>query len=67
MTVLAVATASRRPHDPAHHHPLVQRKASGGWGWVCSCGSSTCRSNLRAASWREALIGALDHSTHLAS
>ncbi|HEV7194383.1 MAG TPA: hypothetical protein VGN19_00450 [Pedococcus sp.] len=48
------------------HHPRVQRSPKGGWVWVCSCGSASCRTAREGLPWRTALIGALLHSGTIA-
>ncbi|SDO97641.1 hypothetical protein SAMN04489867_1079 [Pedococcus dokdonensis] len=52
--------------DTAHHHPHVVRALSGTWRWQCDCGGASCRTALAQVSWREAVIGALNHATCLA-
>jgi hypothetical protein len=55
------------PHiDLAHHHPVVRRDASGRWTWACTCGGASCRTTFGPASWRQALVEALLHSTAIA-
>jgi hypothetical protein len=52
--------------DTAHHHPHVLRAGSGTWRWQCECGGASCRSAIVRLSWREAVLGALNHATCLA-
>ncbi len=54
-------------HDVAHHHPRVHRAMAGGWAWECSCGGASERWTLVSITWRQAVIGALNHSCALAA
>jgi hypothetical protein len=52
--------------DTAHHHPRVRRAGTGFWVWACECGGASCRTIPGLATWRQALIGALNHAASLA-
>jgi hypothetical protein len=52
--------------DVAHHHPRVRRSGTGGWVWACDCGSASCRTAMTVSTWRQAVLGALNHASCLA-
>lgn len=52
--------------DRAHHHPHVRRTGRGAWTWTCDCGSAACRVAMATATWRQTVIGALNHAALLA-
>ena len=54
-------------HDLAHHHPHVHRATLLGWAWACTCGGASVRGAKVPSTWREAVIGALNHSGTIAT
>ncbi len=51
--------------DPSHHRPSVARTRSGSWEWDCACGGHAGRRVPHT--WRQAVVEALVHSTHVAA
>jgi hypothetical protein len=52
--------------DVAHHHPRVRRDDSGAWVWACACGGASCRTGMVVFTWRQAVLGALNHAATIA-
>lgn len=57
--------STKRVHTNVGHHPRVRQSPGGSWVWACSCGGASCRTGEVTASWRQAIIAALNHTTAL--